>query len=751
MSIKISKNDEEIIKFFFSDKVKEFQIKRICDILKIYKDKKTLKIINDIVIQHNKDLFRKYFKLKPKNISLNDYLKRLSLKTIYDCIPIVNQYIKQNQIKRYNDFNNEEFAAFGKNDAFISASGERYNQMPNIDMTERPMLNTNLNNKYGDVNEKFNQLQNSYQQQLTNLNAPPQNRTFTNSYNPQQLQVNPQQQFNQLLPLNNQMPNLSPEQLKQMAQNPEFIKNMFADKNYTPAHQDNQPQINLQSQPNQPNNQQFNQSFNNISSQQEQQTQDTINQLFAGLISTDILNNNGLEGTDLNTVYNQTLISDEDKQKFNNNQINIDAALNKLQSERNQLDNFKPPPQSNNQSNQSFFEQQGLKGALNKEKSLNDDDIYNTILEQPTNIFNILKNVYNKSLFIINKDKQKININDISNINDFNLFNSILHNKNLFLTQISPITLSQINNALNYFNPSIINNDDDVMISSSDDDEDNNSININDNDINENNINIDIQNNINDKNLKKNNKIKNKNIKKENKKQKQKEKEKSKPKEILLKISSKKFNEDIKKSNHFTIKFNNKDIIKKLSIKNIYFKNKIINEDLDLNNLSNINVYNNNFNLNFNIENNLDINNIINEINNNKDNEFIGLELNEDKTIKIFSFDEQNFIINNHNNSIFKLLGFTKSIYKDNNAYISEKSINLNDLSDTNTNDLSEHIINPIIILTINNKKYKFKDLNNKDIPFNDIIYSLTFDIFDENKNYYDMIDYFNFDLSLFI
>ena len=198
MSIKISKNDEEIIKFFFSEKVKEFQIKRICDILKIYKDKKTIKIINDIIIQHNKDLFRKYFKLKPKNISLNDYLKRLSLKTIYDCIPIVNNYIKQNQIRRYNDFNNEEFAAFGKNDAFISASGERYNQMPNIDMTERPILNTNLNNKYGDVNEKFNQLQNTYQQQLTNLNAPPQNRTFTNSYNPQQLQVNPQQQFNQL-------------------------------------------------------------------------------------------------------------------------------------------------------------------------------------------------------------------------------------------------------------------------------------------------------------------------------------------------------------------------------------------------------------------------------------------------------------------------------------------------------------------------------------------------------------------------
>ena len=101
MSIKINKNDEEIIKFFFSDKVKEFQINRICNILKIHKDKKTIKIINDIVIQKNKELFKKYFKLKPKNIPLNDFLKKLSLKTIYDCIPIVNQFIKQNQIKRY--------------------------------------------------------------------------------------------------------------------------------------------------------------------------------------------------------------------------------------------------------------------------------------------------------------------------------------------------------------------------------------------------------------------------------------------------------------------------------------------------------------------------------------------------------------------------------------------------------------------------------------------------------------------------
>ena len=702
MSIKINKNDEEIIKFFFSDKVKEFQIKRVCEILKIHKDKKTIKIINDIIIQKNKDLFRKYFKLKPKNISMNDYLKRLSLKTIYDSIPIINQYIKQNQIKRYNDFNNEEFAAFGKNDVFISASGERYNQMPNIDMTERPILNSNLNNKYGDVNEKFNQLQNSYQQQLTNLNAPPQNRTFTNSYNPQQLQINPQQQINQQIPLNNQISNLSPEQLRQMAQNPEFIKNMFADKNYTPSHQDNQQSLNIQSSQN------IQQPLNNIS-QQEQQTQDTINQLFAGLTSTDILNNTGLEGTDLNTVYNQTLISEEEKQKFNNS-INIDAALNKLQSERNQLDNFKPSQQNN----QSFFEQQGVKDALNKENSLNDNDIYNSILEQPTNIFNILKNVYNKYLFII-KDNQKININDISNIDNFNLFNSIIHNKNLFLTQISPISLSQINNALNYFNPTNNNNDDDIMLSSSDEDEDitdfknKNEKNINDNFLNK------IQ-----------------NIKNENKK----------PKEILLKISSKNFNKDIKKSNHFIIKFNNKDIIKNLSIKNIYFKYKTISENL--NNFCNVNVYNNNFKLNFNIENNLDINNIINEINNNKNNEFIGLELNEDKTIKIFSFDEQNFIIDNKNNSIFKLLGFSKSIYKDNNAYISEKSINLNDLSDI------KQLLYPIIILTINDKKFRFKDLNNKDIPFNDIIYSLTFDIYDDNNNYYDMIDYFNFDLSLF-
>ena len=50
MSIQIINNDEEIIKFFFSEKVKEFQIKRICDILKIYKDKKIIKIINDIII-----------------------------------------------------------------------------------------------------------------------------------------------------------------------------------------------------------------------------------------------------------------------------------------------------------------------------------------------------------------------------------------------------------------------------------------------------------------------------------------------------------------------------------------------------------------------------------------------------------------------------------------------------------------------------------------------------------------------------
>lgn len=746
MSIKISKKDEEIIKFFFSDKVREFQIDRICNILKIHKEKKTLKIINDIIIQHNKDLFRKYFKLKPKNISLNDYLKRLSLKTIYDCIPIINQYIKQNQIKRYNDFNDEEFAAFGKNDAFISASGERYNQMPNIDMTERPILNSNLNNKYGDVNEKFNQLQNSYQQQLTTLNAPPQNRTFTNSYNPQQLQINPQQQINQ--PINQQM-NLTQEQLRQMAQNPEFIKNMFADKNYTPAHQDNQQSINIQQS------QQMSQQPLNIITPQEQQTQDTINQLFAGLTSTDILNGNGLEGTDLNTVYNQTLISEEEKQKFSNNQVNIDAALNRLQSERNQLDNYKPQ-QQNQHINQSFFEQQGVKGALNKETSLNDDDIYNNLLEQPTNIFNILKNVYNKFLFII-KDNQKINIKDISDINDFNLFNSILHNKNLFLTQISPITLHQINNALNYFNP-LNNDDEDDIILSSSDDEDNIIDDIDDN-IDDNTINNILQNNLNKNNLKNinENKNNNKEIKKNNNlkninKNKEIKKENKKSKEILLKISSKSFNENIKKSNHFTIKFNNKNIIKKISIKNIIFKNKIINENLDINDLCEVNVYNNNFKLNFDIKNNLDINNIINEINNNKENEFIGLELNDDKTVKIFSFDEQNFIINNQNNSIFKLLGFIKPIYKDNNAYISEKSINLNDLSDTNTEQLTEQIIKPIIILTINNnKKFRFKDLNNKDIPYNNIINSLTFDIYDENNNYYDMIDYITFDLSLFV
>ena len=591
-------------------------------------------------------------------------------------------------------------------------------------MTERPILNSNLNNKFGDVNEKFNQLQNSYQQQLNNLIAPPQNGIYTNLNNSQQLQIQPQQTQQQLNQMNNQLNQFSPEQMRQMAQNPEFIKDLFADKNYTPAHQDNQQQqinIHQQSIQNPLQYPQQNQQLN----QHEQQTQDTINQLFSNLTSTDILNNNGLEGTDLNTVYNQTLISEEEKQKFNNS-LNIDAALNRLQSERSQIDNYKPP-QQNIKQNQSFFEQQGVKDALNKENSLNEDNIYDLILEQPTNIFNILKNVYNKFLFII-KDNQKINIKDISNINNFNLFNSILHNKNLFLTQITPITLSQINNALNYFNP--INNsnninddiDDDSFISSSDDEIDN----------------FDNKQLINkENNNKENNKNNKENINKQN----------NKNKEIKIKINTKKFNEDIKKSNHFKIKFNNKDIIKKISIKNIKFKNNIINENLDINKLCKINIYNDNFKLNLNIKNNLDIKNIINEINNNENNEFIGLELNEDKTIKIFSFDEENFIIDNHNNSIFKLLGFTNSIYKDNNEYISEKSINLNDLSDTNT----EKELKPIIILSINNKKYRFKDLNDKEINLNVIINNLIFDIYDENNNYYDMIDYITFDLILII
>lgn len=218
---------------------------------------------------------------------------------------------------------------------------------------------------------------------------------------------------------------------------------------------------------------------------------------------------------------------------------------------------------------------------------------------------------------------------------------------------------------------------------------------------------------------------------------------------ILFTCNSEQLIPEGKPKNMFTIRSNNE----LLNIKAI----KLTNFE-GLHNIPNINNENNKINISINDNdilkeispNNYQISDLLDLLNNELDN--ILFEFLPDDSYKIsvkyldsdITSDKVNtFTINNTQNSIFRVLGFTENTYSDKTEYISEEPVNLTRIPPFY-----------LYMLINNNKMYKFNIRELSKIYKKEFkesinnIHTITFMAKQENEQMYDLQNYISFDIE---
>ena len=200
----------------------------------------------------------------------------------------------------------------------------------------------------------------------------------------------------------------------------------------------------------------------------------------------------------------------------------------------------------------------------------------------------------------------------------------------------------------------------------------------------------------------------------------------------------------------FTIRSNNNELINIKAIKLTNFNG--------LHNIPNINNENNKINISINDNeilkeikpDNYQISDLLELLNNELENVLFEFMPDDSYKISVKYLDSDitsnkinTFTINNTQNSIFRVLGFTENIYSDKTEYISEEPVNLTRIPPF------------YLYMLINNEKmYKFniRELNKiykkefKESINN--IQTITFMVKQENNQMYDLQNYISFDIE---
>ena len=358
------------ITIYFSDKQLQHQINNIFNLLKLPFDDDYNELCIKIVKQSNQQLFDYYINKKPSNIPLKLYLQKLNRKSTLDSAKRIYDIISQ-----------KKFASSNSNNSYASINEIGKNSFGQI--MQGNIHTTRLVPKMNDKNDSA-----SIEEKLKM-------RELETRY------LMPRQQFEQNIP------------------NPSiFLEDCPENKKIQQQHI-KQPQINQQLQ----QNNQFQQPIQNQQINQQQNFQN--NNMMSGFISTDIFNNSS-NGVGLDAI-GASLVSDQDKQQFNN-QLNNKTSLQTYISQRNQGINIPQSNQTFNQMNNQMNQQpQNYAQQLNFNKAgVSDSSAIQT--KNPIVIncdsSQLIPNNKPKNMFTISLQKDKSKMDDIKMIKLYN-FNGI--------------------------------------------------------------------------------------------------------------------------------------------------------------------------------------------------------------------------------------------------------------------------------------------------------------------------------------
>lgn len=215
------------------------QSKKLLSLINKPLNEDNMSITIDALKKNNIELFNMYYRKKPRNMNDSIFLNKLSIKSIYDTAPIVNQKFKNIDPYNHSMHNNYNVNNNYSKDTFRTGELQQ-RQEPVQPISYSQVVNNTLGQPEERPNEAYimsiiqedpknqyvknsRQLQNNNQQQINNNNNNNQpynnnniqynNQQFNQSYNnPPQYN---QQQINNYNQSNQQIPQQLPQQMQQ--------------------------------------------------------------------------------------------------------------------------------------------------------------------------------------------------------------------------------------------------------------------------------------------------------------------------------------------------------------------------------------------------------------------------------------------------------------------------------------------------------------------------------------------------------